>query len=101
MEKVTGLPQIKVSFDRDRIAKFGLNIAEINRVIRTAFAGESAGLVFEGERRFDLVVRLDKSSRKDLSDVENLFINTPSGNQILLDQVAEVSFRRRPQSNST
>jgi cobalt-zinc-cadmium resistance protein CzcA len=96
VEEVTGLPQIMVKFDRDKIAKFGLNIAEINRVIRTAFAGESAGLVFEGERRFDLVVRLDKSSREGLSDVENLFINTPSGNQVLLDQVAEISFKEGP-----
>ncbi|MHC4453441.1 MAG: efflux RND transporter permease subunit [Planctomycetota bacterium] len=96
IEKVTGLPQIMVNFDRDKIAKFGLNIAEISRVIRTAFAGESAGLVFEGERRFDLVVRLDKSSRKGMSDVGNLFINTPSGNQIFLDQVAEVTFKEGP-----
>lgn len=72
VEKVTGLPQIMVKFDRDRMAKFGLNIAEINMVIRTAFAGESAGLVFEGERRFALVVRLDKGSRKGLDDVKNL-----------------------------
>src|SRR3972149_6407532 len=70
VEKVTGLPQIMVKFDRDRIAKFGLNIAEINRTIRTAFAGELAGLVFEGERRFDLVVRLDKANRKGLDDVK-------------------------------
>jgi cobalt-zinc-cadmium resistance protein CzcA len=96
VEKVTGLPQIMVEFDRDKIAKFGLNIAEINRSIKTAFAGVSAGLVFEGERRFDLVVRLDKSSRKGLSDVANLFINTPSGNQVLLNQVAEISFKEGP-----
>ena len=96
VEKVTGLPQIVVEFDRDKIAKFGLNIAEINRTIETAFAGVSAGLVFEGERRFDLVVRLDKSSRKGLSDVANLFINTPSGNQVLLNQVAEISFKEGP-----
>ena len=96
VEKVTGLPQIMVKFDRDRMAKFGLNIAEINMVIRTAFAGESAGLVFEGERRFALVVRLDKGSRKGLDDVKNLFINTPFGNQIPLEQVAEVSFKEGP-----
>ena len=96
VEKVTGLPQIMVKFDRDKIAKFGLNIAEINRTIRTAFAGVSAGLVFEGERRFDLVVRLDKGSRKGLSDVRTLFINTPSGNQVLLDQVADISFKEGP-----
>lgn len=96
VEKVTGLPQIVVKFDRDKIAKFGLNISGINRIIQTAFAGVSAGLVFEGERRFDLVVRLDKSSRKGLDDVKNLFINTPSGNQVLLDQVAEISFKEGP-----
>ena len=96
VEKVTGLPQIMVKFDRDRMAKFGLNIAEINRVIRTAFAGELAGLVFEGERRFALVVRLDKANRKGLDDVKNLFINTPFGNQIPLDQVADVSFKEGP-----
>jgi cobalt-zinc-cadmium resistance protein CzcA len=96
VEEVTGLPQIMVEFDRDKIAKFGLNIAEINRTIETAFAGVSAGLVFEGERRFDLVVRLDKSYRKGLSDVATLFINTPSGNQILLDQVADISFKEGP-----
>ena len=96
VEEVTGLPQIVVEFDRDKIAKFGLNIAEVNRSIKTAFAGVSAGLVFEGERRFDLVVRLDKSSRKDLSDVATLFINTPSGNQVLLDQVADISFKEGP-----
>ncbi|MDR4498322.1 MAG: CusA/CzcA family heavy metal efflux RND transporter [Candidatus Scalindua sp.] len=96
VEKVTGLPQIMVKFDRDKIARFGLNIAEINRVIRTAFAGVSTGLVFEGERRFDLVVRLDKGSRKGLDDVKNLFINTPFGNQIPLDQAADVSFQEGP-----
>jgi cobalt-zinc-cadmium resistance protein CzcA len=96
VEEVTGLPQIVVKFNRDEIAKFGLNIAEINRSIKTAFAGVSAGLVFEGERRFDLVVRLDKSSRRGLSDVSTLFINTPSGNQILLDQVADISFKEGP-----
>ena len=96
VEEVTGLPQIMVEFDRDKIAKFGLNIAEINRSIKTAFAGVSAGLVFEGERRFDLVVRLDKSNRKGLSDVRTLFINTPAGNQILLDQVADISFKEGP-----
>ena len=96
VEEVTGLPQIVVEFDRDKIAKFGLNIAEVNRSIKTAFAGVSAGLVFEGERRFDLVVRLDKGSRKGLSDVRTLFINTPSGNQVLLDQVADISFKEGP-----
>ncbi|MCP5005883.1 MAG: efflux RND transporter permease subunit [Planctomycetes bacterium] len=96
VEKITGLPQIMVRFDRDKIARFGLNISDVNRIIKTAFAGETAGFVFEEERRFALVVRLKESVRKDLRDVSNLFIDTPSGNQIPLNQVADVSFREGP-----
>ncbi|MES2649297.1 MAG: CusA/CzcA family heavy metal efflux RND transporter [Bacteroidota bacterium] len=96
VEEVTGLPQIQIKFNRDRIAQYGLNISDINRVIKTAFAGEAAGLVYEGEKRFDLVVRLAKEDRKDLSDVRSLFISTPTGHQVPLEQVADVSFKNGP-----
>ena len=58
VEQVTGLPQIVVQLDRNRLAQFGLNVADVNRTVQTAFAGETAGQVFEQERRFDLVLRL-------------------------------------------
>ena len=96
VEQITGLPQIQVEFNRPRIAQYGLNIEDINRAIKTAFAGESAGLVYEGEKRFDLVVRLEKESRKDVSDVRNLFINAPSGQQIPLDRLATVEYKLGP-----
>ncbi len=96
IEEVTGLPQIQIQFNRDKIAQYGLNIEDINRVIKTAFAGEAAGLVYEGEKRFELVVRLDKEDRKDLSDVRNLYISTPTGQQIPLDELATVEFRNGP-----
>jgi cobalt-zinc-cadmium resistance protein CzcA len=95
-EAVSGLPQIVVKFDRDKIAQFGLNIEEINRTIRTAFAGQTAGLVFEGEKRFDLVVRFGEENRKNLEDVQNLFITAPNGTQIPLQQVASVGFITGP-----
>ncbi|MEK7257598.1 MAG: efflux RND transporter permease subunit, partial [Bacteroidota bacterium] len=66
-EKVRGLPQIQVTYDRDRLAQFGLNVAEVNRILTTAYAGSKAGVVFEGEKRFDLVVRLERSLRQDIS----------------------------------
>lgn len=96
IEQVTGLPQIQIKFDRDKIAQYGMDISSINRVIRTAFAGETAGLVYEGEKRFDMVVRLDKEDRKDLSDVRGLYISTPAGQQIPLEEVATVIFRNGP-----
>ncbi len=96
VEEVTGLPQIQIQFNRDKIAEYGLNIMDINKVIRTAFAGETAGLVYEGEKRFDLVIRLTKDDRKDLSDVRGLYISTPTGQQIPLEEVATVDFKNGP-----
>lgn len=96
VEKVTGLPQIVVRIDRDQVARFGLDIETINQAISTAFAGQSAGVVYEGEKRFDLVVRLNLQNRQNIEDVQNLFITTPNGNQVPLQQVANVEFRLGP-----
>lgn len=96
IEKVTGLPQIVVKFDRDKVAQFGLNIEEMNRVVSAAFAGETAGLIYEGEKRFDLVIRMNKENRQSLEDVQNLFVTTASGQQIPLSQVAEIDFKIGP-----
>lgn len=96
VEQVTGLPQIVATINRDETAKYGLNISDINQAINTAFAGQSAGLVYEGEKRFDLVVRLGMQSRQNIEDVRNLFITSPSGNQIPLKQLADVEFRVGP-----
>lgn len=96
VEEVTGLPQIVVKFDREKIAQFGLSIEEINQVIRTAFAGESAGLVYEGERRFDLVVRMDKDNRRSMDDIGNLFVTTPTGRQVPVSQLGEVTLKMSP-----
>lgn len=96
VEQTGGLPQIVVTANRDKIARYGLDIATINQTINTAFAGQSAGLVYEGEKRFDLVLRLDKQSRQQLADVQNLYITTPSGNQVPLQEVAEVKMTTGP-----
>jgi len=96
VEEVTGLPQIVVAMNRDEMAKYGVSVATVNQAINTAFAGQSAGLVFEGERRFDLVVRLNVSSRQRIEDVRNLFVTAPNGNQIPLSQLAEVEFKIGP-----
>ncbi|MEH6765186.1 MAG: CusA/CzcA family heavy metal efflux RND transporter [Aequorivita antarctica] len=96
VEEVTGLPQINIQMNRDKISQYGMNIEDINSAIETAFAGTSAGLVYEGERRFDLVVRLDKNFRTDITDVQNLYVSTPQGNQIPLSQVANISFEPGP-----
>ena len=96
VEAVTGMPQVIITYNRAAIAQYNLNIADINRVINTAFAGQSAGLLFEGEKRFDVVVRLDNDRRKDLNDVRNLLIPTPQGSQIPLYQLANVDIKNGP-----
>ena len=96
VERVEGLPQITIEYDRARLAGYGLNIEDVNHIISTGFAGEAAGAVYENERRFDLVVRLDSSYRTSLDDVSNLYVPVNDGNQIPLSQVANVSFKTGP-----
>ena len=96
VETVTGLPQIVIEYDRAAIARFGLNIQEINATLKTAFAGQVAGQVYEGEKRFNLAVRLAGDERKDLSNVQNLLISTAHGEQIPLSMVAKVEIKEGP-----
>ncbi|SHM69858.1 CusA/CzcA family heavy metal efflux RND transporter [Flavobacterium xinjiangense] len=96
VETVTGMPQVVIDYNRASIAQYGLNIQDINRIINTAFAGQSTGVVYEGEKRFDLVVRLTGEKRQDLADVQNLLIPTATGLQIPLSQLAKVEITEGP-----
>jgi heavy metal efflux pump (cobalt-zinc-cadmium) len=90
VEQAMGLPQLVVNYDRAKIARYGINIQELNTIIRTAYAGEAAGVVFENERRFDLVLRLDNDKVKDL-DLDKLFVRTNEGIQLPVSEVSTVS----------
>jgi len=90
VERVEGLPQIVVRYNRAQIANYGLNIEDINHIISTAFAGGKAGVVYENERRFDLVIRLDSAHRSDMGDLEHLYVPLEGGSQIPLSQLAEI-----------
>ncbi|MDN5289096.1 MAG: acriflavine resistance protein [Mucilaginibacter sp.] len=96
IEKVSGLPQIQVAYNRDKMAQYGLNISDVNMILKTAFAGSVAGVVFEGEKRFDMVVRLNRNLRENISGVDNLLIPLPSGNKVPLSQVADITFKDAP-----
>lgn len=93
VEAVTGLPQIVVRFDRDKLAQFHISVADANRTLSAAFAGASAGLVFEGEKRFDLVVRLQKADRQHIDDVRGLFVTNAEGQQVPLGQIATIEMK--------
>lgn len=96
VEQIVGLPQMNVTYDRHKMAHYGLNVSDINDVIRTAFAGKAASTVFEGERRFDLVVRFDEESRQSLDNLRQIMVETPSGQSIPIIEVANVQIKRGP-----
>jgi len=95
-DKVTGLPQITIKYDYNKIALYGLNISDINQIIRSSFAGESAGKIYDESKRFDVVVRMNQDNRADITDVSNLFIPLPNGQQVPLSQVATVDYEQGP-----
>jgi cobalt-zinc-cadmium resistance protein CzcA len=93
-EQVSGLPQITVRYNKYKLALYGLNVGDLNQVVRASFAGEKAGIVYEGERRFDLVVRLEKDERQDIDQLKSLYVPLPSGSQVPLEQVADIAYER-------
>lgn len=96
VEPVTGMPQVVVQYNRPAMAQYHLSVADVNKVLNTAFAGQSTGMVFEGEKRFDMVVRLASGERKNVEDIRNLLVPTPLGNQIPLSHLADVQIKEGP-----
>ena len=96
LERTAGLPQITVKYDRQRIARYGLDIDKLNNYVSAAFAGAKAGVIFEGEKRFDMVIRLDQKERKSIEDIKNLYVDLPNGSLIPLKEVADISYEPGP-----
>jgi len=96
VEKVAGLPEMTVKYDHNKLAMYGLTVDDVNRVISMAFAGLKAGEIFEGEKRFDLVIRYQNDYRNDIENLRNTFIAMPEGHQVPLREVAEVNFSKGP-----
>ena len=96
LEKTAGLPQIKIDYNRSKIAYYGVDIKTLNSYLATAFGGEATGVVFEGEKRFDLVVRFEDRSRTDIDDIKQLKVPIPNGNQIPLSELAEIKYAEGP-----
>jgi cobalt-zinc-cadmium resistance protein CzcA len=84
-----------VRYDRSKIARYGLNIAELNDMIALGFAGKTVGNVFEGENAL-MVIRLDQSNRRDINDLKNLYVTTPNGEQIPLQELASIEYTEGP-----
>ncbi|QZE15005.1 CusA/CzcA family heavy metal efflux RND transporter [Halosquirtibacter laminarini] len=95
-EAIQGLPQITIHYNRNKIAQYGLDIEKLNQMVSIAFGGQSTGVTYEGEKRFDIVVRYDASHRADIQDVKDLNVDLPNGNQIPLKELAMISYKPGP-----
>jgi cobalt-zinc-cadmium resistance protein CzcA len=95
-ETVTGISQVVVHFNRNAIANYGASIKEVNQVIQSAYAGGIAGKVFEGDRRFDLVVRLNSVQKQDWQQIKNLMVTVGNGKQVPLYELADVKIEEGP-----
>jgi cobalt-zinc-cadmium resistance protein CzcA len=103
VEQTTGLPMLTVNIDRDKTARYGLNVGDVQDAISTAIGGQRAGTLFEGDRRFDIVVRLPDALRSDPEALRRLPIALPRGNAgeartsyIPLSEVASLDFAPGP-----
>lgn len=102
VEQVAGLPQIQVKCNHERMAEYGVSVDDVNQVLETAFAGGTAGVVFEGERKFDIVLRLDKDVRT-IEALQTLAIPVSAGQQegpaavtVPLNQLADIVYETAP-----
>ncbi len=95
VEQVSGLPQIQVNYRHDRMAEYGITIDEANQVLETAFAGATAGAVYEGEKKFDVVLRLDKADRT-VESLSTLTIPLKDGSNVPLCQIASIEYQTAP-----
>ena len=96
LEKTTGLPQIKVSYNRGKIAYYGADIENLNTYLAAAFGGKITGVVFEGEKRFDMVMRFDNNNRTDIHDIRQLQIPVSSGFQVPFSELADIEYTEGP-----
>lgn len=96
VEQITGLPTLNIRIDRDTIARYGLNVADVQEVIQTAIAGTTVGRVIEGEKWFDLVVRLVPEARSDIERISNLMVIAPTGERLPLSHLAEITIEHGP-----
>jgi cobalt-zinc-cadmium resistance protein CzcA len=96
IEQASGQNYLNIKIDRDAIARYGINVSDVNEVIETAIGGKQASTVYEGERRFPLVLRYPASYRNKIDAIENIVLSSPNGAQVLMRDLAEISLVEGP-----
>ena len=86
-DQVTGTPQLRITIDHEAIARYGINVEDVQHIIQTAVGGEEAGQIFEGTSRFDILVRYAPESRRSLEVIRHILITAPNGAKMPLDEL--------------
>lgn len=87
------VPQLQITVDRQKAARYGLNVADIEDVIEVTLGGKEATEIWEGEKKFGAVVRLQEEERRDIGAIKKILVDTPNGQRIPLDQVTDITIR--------
>jgi cobalt-zinc-cadmium resistance protein CzcA len=96
VQQLEGLPQLQIKIKRDKIARYGINISDINEIIETGLAGKTAGAVFEGDKKFDLLIKYKQSDRKNIEDIKNILVNSGTGAKIPMSELADINIDEGP-----
>jgi heavy metal efflux system protein len=96
VQQIDAVPQMVVVYNRQKIAQYGLKINDLNTLLKAAFAGEQAGVIYEGEKRFDMVIRLDSTYRQDIQQVRDLYLDLPNGGKVPFAEVADITYQDTP-----
>lgn len=102
VEQTAGLPQLTIEADRDEIARYGINVEDVNNLVESIMSGEPAGIIYEGEQRFDVVVRLNEASGEDVESIRKLLVAAPpltpkgGGAMIPLTSLAKIKVEEGP-----
>ncbi|HWA07406.1 MAG TPA: CusA/CzcA family heavy metal efflux RND transporter, partial [Ignavibacteria bacterium] len=90
VQQIEGLPQLQIKIDREKIAKYGINVEDINEVIETALGGKTAGVIFEGDRKFDIVIKYDDEYKNNINAVKNVLVSSSTGLKLPLSELADI-----------
>lgn len=96
VQQIEGLPQLQIKILREKISRYGINVEEVNNVIETALAGKTSGVVFEGDKKFDIVVKYDPEFKNNIDAIRNILVASPDNVMLPLSELAEIDVKEGP-----
>lgn len=96
VQQVEGLPQLQIKILRDKIARYGINVEDVNNVIETALAGKTSGVVFEGDMKFDIVIKYQEQYRANIDNIKNILVASHDNLMIPISELAEIDIKEGP-----